>query len=83
MKKLQIATSPSGEIFVGVPKESGMWGKVRQDMTIEALEQQVYDDNGFPEKNGKDHINDALGYAVSYLEPVLTSTARYKYVRHI
>jgi len=36
MKKLQIATSPLGEIFVGVPK-GDMWGKVRQDMTIEAL----------------------------------------------
>ena len=50
---------------------------------IEALEQQVYDTNGFPEKDGKDHINDAFGYAVSHLCPVMTNIARYNYIRRI
>ena len=50
---------------------------------IEALEQQVYDTNGFPEKDGKDHINDAFGYAVSFLCPVMTNVARYNYIRHL
>jgi PBSX family phage terminase large subunit len=50
---------------------------------IEALEQQVYDSNGFPEKDGNDHILDAFGYAVSYLCPILTNVARYNYIRHL
>jgi hypothetical protein len=50
---------------------------------IDALEQQAYDTNGFPEKDGKDHINDAFGYVVSFLCPVMTNVARYNYIRHL
>ena len=39
--------------------------------TANCLEQQVYDDNGEPDKkNGKDHQNDATGYPVVYEMPV-------------
>lgn len=38
----------------------------------EALEQQAYDDNGEPDKSsGQDHLNDALGYPIAYLFPVV------------
>jgi len=33
--------------------------------TVEALEKQVYDDNGVPVKDGKEDINDAIGYLVN------------------
>ncbi len=37
----------------------------------EALEQQVYDDNGLPSKDGKyDHVTDAFSYPIAYLFPV-------------
>lgn len=37
----------------------------------QALEQQVYDANGEPEKNGDvDHPTDALGYIISYEKPI-------------
>lgn len=36
------------------------------------LEQQAYDDNGEPEKDGKiDHMADALGYPIAYEMPIL------------
>jgi hypothetical protein len=35
------------------------------------LEQQAYDTNGEPQKNGKDHQNDATGYPIAYEFPVL------------
>lgn len=36
------------------------------------LEQQAYDDNGEPEKDGKiDHMADALGYPVAYEMPIM------------
>ncbi len=38
----------------------------------EALEQQAYDKNGEPDKtSGHDHMNDALGYAIHWLFPVV------------
>ncbi len=38
MRKLHIATSPlTGTIFCGTPLKNGMWGKVKEDLTIEAL----------------------------------------------
>lgn len=40
--------------------------------TAEALEQQAYDKNGEPDKStGHDHMNDALGYPVIWLMPVI------------
>lgn len=37
----------------------------------DCLEQQVYDDNGMPDKkNGKDHHNDAFGYPIAYAMPI-------------
>ncbi len=37
----------------------------------ECLEQQVYDDNGEPDKKtGKDHMNDAVGYQIAYEMPI-------------
>ena len=39
--------------------------------TAECLEQQVYDDNGQPDKKGgKDHQNDAFGYPIAYEMPI-------------
>lgn len=38
----------------------------------ECLEQQVYDDNGIPDKTaGNDHLNDAVGYFITARWPVL------------
>lgn len=38
----------------------------------ESLEQQVYDKNGEPDKsNGLDHLNDAAGYPIAYLWPIV------------
>lgn len=38
---------------------------------VEGLEQQAYDKNGEPDKeSGFDHLNDALGYFISYKYPV-------------
>lgn len=43
--------------------------------TVEDLEQQVYDENGQPDKdNGNDHRPDALGYFVHYRYPARKST---------
>ena len=40
--------------------------------TTEALEQQIYDDNGEPDKkSGKDHPPDALGYWLHYRWPII------------
>ena len=37
----------------------------------ECLEQQVYDQNGMPDKTGgHDHVNDALGYFLAYSHPI-------------
>ncbi|WP_368722266.1 terminase large subunit domain-containing protein [Paraburkholderia phymatum] len=42
----------------------------------ECLEQQVYDDNGEPDKSsGKDHMCDAAGYPIAYMFPVAKPTA--------
>jgi 3-deoxy-D-manno-octulosonate 8-phosphate phosphatase KdsC-like HAD superfamily phosphatase len=39
--------------------------------TAECLQQQVYDDNGQPDKKGgKDHQNDAAGYPIAYEFPI-------------
>lgn len=39
---------------------------------VSCLEQQPYDDKGVPDKSsGKDHMNDALGYMVTYLFPII------------
>jgi hypothetical protein len=41
----------------------------------ECLEQQVYDDNGEPDKkSGKDHMCDAAGYPLAYMFPVAKPT---------
>ena len=46
-------------------------------MLTEALEQQVYDDNGEPDKStGLDHPPDALGYFIHYLWPIVKPTAQ-------
>lgn len=38
----------------------------------ESLEQQIYDKNGEPDKsNGLDHLNDAAGYPIAYLWPIV------------
>lgn len=43
----------------------------------EALEQQVYDENGEPDKTtGQDHPPDALGYFVHYRWPIVKPTAQ-------
>ena len=43
--------------------------------TAECLQQQVYDDNGQPDKKGgKDHQNDAFGYPIAYEFPVRKPT---------
>lgn len=45
--------------------------------TAECLEQQVYDDNGMPDKkNGKDHQNDATGYPIAYEMPIRKPVAK-------
>ncbi len=37
-KKLHVAASPlTGTIFAGKPLKSGLWGKDKQDVTLEAL----------------------------------------------
>ncbi|HAW77680.1 MAG TPA: hypothetical protein DCW74_18335 [Alteromonas australica] len=38
---------------------------------MQCIEQQGYDQSGLPEKNGLDHGADAIGYAVSYIMPVM------------
>ena len=40
-------------------------------MVASCLEQQAYDDNGEPQKNGKDHQNDATGYPIVFEFPVV------------
>jgi len=43
--------------------------------TVECLEQQAYDKSGVPDKtSGKDHLNDAVGYMVSYRYPIAKRT---------
>ena len=44
------------------------------------LEQQVYDDNGIPEKDGTEDILDAFGYPVAKIHRI-KSEVRYNYVR--
>jgi hypothetical protein len=42
----------------------------------ECLEQQIYDDNGEPDKKaGKDHAPDALGYFLHFKWPIVKPTA--------
>jgi PBSX family phage terminase large subunit len=42
----------------------------------EALEQQIYDVNGKPDKSaGVDHVLDAAGYAVHYIQPIVSRKA--------
>ena len=44
--------------------------------TTEALEQQIYDENGEPDKkSGKDHPPDALGYWLHYRWPIVKPTS--------
>jgi hypothetical protein len=46
----------------------------------ECIEQQGYDASGAPQKTGLDHGADAIGYAVSYLMPVMGRAAQsYRY----
>lgn len=48
----------------------------------EALEQQAYDKNGEPDKTtGHDHPNDALGYAVHWIMPVVKPTMETRELR--
>jgi hypothetical protein len=49
--------------------------------SIDVLEQQAYDKDGFPEKNGLDHLNDALSYFIAYTMPVATSEVRYRAIQ--
>jgi len=52
--------------------------------TVESLEQQVYDKDGFPDKeNDLDHTADAFGYFVCKEMPVATSIVRYNAIRHL
>lgn len=45
----------------------------------ECLEQQVYDDNGEPDKkSGKDHAPDALGYFSHFLWPIVKPTSTHR-----
>jgi hypothetical protein len=49
--------------------------KACPELTL-CLEQQVYDKNGAPDKSqGKDHLNDALGYLIHFLWPVVKPVA--------
>ncbi|MCW5597651.1 MAG: terminase family protein [Chitinophagaceae bacterium] len=49
-----------------------LWVNSRECKTIAScLEKQAYDDNGEPDKkSGFDHMNDALGYCISYEFPI-------------
>ena len=50
----------------------------------EALEQQIYDASGRPDKNaGIDHVLDAIGYFIHYLWPILKSTLTKQIVRGV
>jgi PBSX family phage terminase large subunit len=47
---------------------------------FQSITQQGYDESGMPEKKGLDHGADAIGYAVSYLMPVIGRRSQiYKY----
>lgn len=49
--------------------------KVKCPITHEELSQQVYDDKGEPDKkSGKDHGNDAVGYYIAKMYPIVKQT---------
>jgi len=49
--------------------------------SIDALEQQAYDKDGFPEKTNSEHLASAIGYFVAYVMPVATSEVRYRAIQ--
>lgn len=49
--------------------------------SIDALEQQAYDKDGFPEKTNSEHLASAIGYFVAYEMPVATSEIRYRAIQ--
>jgi PBSX family phage terminase large subunit len=58
---------------VNAALENGLMfvNSMRCPVTAANLEQQVYDDNGQPDKkSGKDHQNDATGYPIAYSMPI-------------
>jgi hypothetical protein len=72
----QRTTNPSvrGRVLsVNKQLQSGqLWVNVsRCPVVTECLEQQIYDQNGEPDKaSGKDHQNDATGYPIAYEFPI-------------
>jgi hypothetical protein len=53
--------------------ERSFFVNVDRAMTVaDNLEQQVYDNNGAPDKkSGKDHTNDSLGYVINMIKPLV------------
>lgn len=49
--------------------------------SIDALEQQAYDKDGFPEKTNSEHLASAIGYFVAYEMPVATAEVRYRAIQ--
>lgn len=58
-------------VNAAVEKGQMLVNSMRCPITASCLEQQVYDDNGQPDKkSGKDHQNDATGYPIAYALPI-------------
>lgn len=52
-------------------EDGNLWINDRACPTVaDCLEQQAYDENGEPQKTGKDHQNDATGYPIVYEFPI-------------
>lgn len=50
---------------------------------IDVLEQQPYDADGSPAKNGQEHLADGIGYIICHVCPIFTTEARYAYIKHL
>jgi hypothetical protein len=73
--------SVNASILNGKGERTLLVNTQRCPVLTECLEQQVYDDNGVPDKTaGNDHLNDAIGYFITkrwpVLRPVITRTAQ-------
>ena len=63
--------SVNAAILNGLGKRTWFVNSLACPSLTEALEQQVYDKNGDPDKtSGLDHAVDAVGYPITYLMPV-------------
>ena len=57
--------------FLNARGDTRLWVHRRCGKLIECLERQAYASNGAPDKSGGwDHLNDALGYLVYWIQPV-------------